>query len=112
MGLYEGNLSFDPVWPLFPNHALYQAKLRPEYAACCLPRILFARIWGAVAAACCDWRPRQSLFLLRGQRSTPNLARGVFPLRTRLRFAGSHNQLLDRVRAAQRRNISNQDAKN
>jgi hypothetical protein len=33
-----------------PNHALYQAKLRPEYAACCLPRILFSRTWGAHGA--------------------------------------------------------------
>src|SRR6476660_10637159 len=43
---------------------------------------------------------------------TPNLARVVFPLRVRLRFAGLRNQLLDRVRSALRRNISNRDAKN
>jgi len=30
--------SGDISLPLVPNHALYQAKLRPEYAACCLPR--------------------------------------------------------------------------
>ena len=62
--------------------------------------------------ACRDWRPRQSLFLFRFQRSTPNSARAVFPLRPGLRFAGPHNQLLDRVRSARPRNISNPDAKN
>src|SRR6476660_3358759 len=44
--------------------------------------------------------------------STPNSARAVFPLRVRLRFAGSHNQLLDRVQSARPRNISILDAKN
>jgi putative endonuclease len=43
---------------------------------------------------------------------TPNSARAVFPPRTRLRFAGSRNQPLDRVRSARPRNISNRDAKN
>src|SRR6188472_1029748 len=110
---YEGNVRNRRTrLKVVPNHALYQAKLRPEYAACCLPRILFSRIWRAVAAATCDWRPRQSLFLFRGQRSTPNSARAFFPLRIRLRFAGPRNQLPDRVRAARPRNISNPDAKN
>src|SRR6476619_6404652 len=43
---------------------------------------------------------------------TPNLVRVVFPLRVWLRFAGSHNQLLDRVRSVRPRSISNRDAKN
>ena len=61
--------------------------------------------------ACCDRRPRQSLFF-RVQRSTPNSARAVFLLRAGLRFAGLRNQLLDLVRFARPRNTSNSDAKN
>jgi hypothetical protein len=62
--------------------------------------------------ACCDWRPRQSLFLFHVQCSSPNSARAVFPPRVGVRLAGSRNRLPDRVRSARSRNISNPDAKN
>src|SRR5262249_45473158 len=44
--------------------------------------------------------------------STPNSMRAASRLLGWLRFAGSRNQLLDRVRSARPRNISNPDAKN
>ena len=79
-----------------PNHALYQAKLRPELSGIITTIRLVVHL--AVDRSVTAW--------------TPNSARAVFPLRLRLRLAGSRNQLLDRVRSVRHRNISNPDAKN